>query len=181
MIHPEFGIRALYQIKDMSSNSLPSNMVKYYWMNQAAKHGIVKFMDRNEIAALGASLRHIDQRLLTSTQEAGTTRVWYQGGEPYFDMFVELRQEKIAWFQLTLRGRSLSWNPQVSGWQTGGTNEMRTDDLTFYPGSKLIEADKQPDAQFIELAHSILQTRAGEEIFDKVLALFQQLDTQPQT
>ena len=147
-------------------------MVKYYWINQAAGDRIVTLMDQDEIAVLGASLRHIDQKLLTPTKQKGTTRVWYQGGEPYFDMFVELRQGKIEWFQFTLRSKSLSWSPQTSGWQTGRTNEMRTDDIAFYPASKLIESNQQPDVHFIELVHSILQTRAGEEIFDQVLMLF---------
>ncbi len=147
-------------------------MVKYYWINQAAGDRIVTLMDQDEIAVLGASLRHIDQKLLTPAKEEGITRVWYQGGEPYFDMFVELRQGKIEWFQFTLRSKSLSWSPQTSGWQTGRTNEMRTDDIAFYPASKLIESNQQPDVHFIELVHSILQTRAGEEIFDQVLMLF---------
>jgi hypothetical protein len=151
-------------------------MVKYYWINQAAGQGIITPMDQDEIAALGASLRLIDQRLLTPAKEEGTRRVWYQGGEPYFDVFVELRQGKIEWFQFTLRGKSLSWNPQIADWQTGRTNEMRTDDIAFYPASKLIESDKQPDAQFIELARSILQTRAGEDIFDLVLTLLDSQD-----
>ena len=144
-------------------------------MNQATGHRTVTLMAQDEITALGASLRQIDQRLLTPT-EAGATRVWYQGGEPYFDVFVELRQGKIEWFQFTLRGKSLSWNPQISGWQTGITNELRTDDIAFYPASKLIESDKQPDLPFLKLAHSILQSRAGEEIFDKMLALFDTLN-----
>lgn len=130
-------------------------------------------MAQAEIATLGASLRQIDQRLLTPAKEEGTTRIWYQGGEPYFDVFVELRQGKIEWFQFTLRGKSLSWNPKILGWQTGMTNELRTDDLAFYPASKLIESDKQADWAFIELAYSILQTRAGEPIFDKMLVLFE--------
>ncbi len=147
-------------------------MIKYYRMNQASGQKIVTLMDQNEIATLGASLRQIDQRLLTPAKEEGATRVWYQGGEPYFDVFVELRQGKIEWFQFTWRGKSLSWNPEISGWQTGMTNEMRSDDVVFYPASKLIESDKQPDWQFIELARAVLQTRAGDEIFDKMLALF---------
>jgi hypothetical protein len=142
-------------------------------MNQATDYRIVTLMAQDEIAALGASLRQIDQRLLTPTKEKDTTRVWYQGGEPYFDVFVELHQGKIQWFQFTLRGKSLSWNPRISGWQTGITNEFRTDDIVFYPASKLIEGDKQADPGFIALAHSILQTRAGEEIFDQMLALFE--------
>lgn len=129
-------------------------------------------MDREEIEALGASLRPIDRKLLTPAKEEGRTRVWYQGGEPYFDMFIELHQGKIEWFQFTLRGKAISWNPQITSWQTGATNEMRTDDITFYPASKLIESDKQPDSEFVELVRSILETRAGEEIFDQVLTLF---------
>ena len=147
-------------------------MIKYYWMNQVAGHKIVTLMDQDEMAALGASLRQIDQKLLTPAQEEGTTRIWYQGGEPYFDLFVERREGEIKWFQLTLRGRSISWNRQVSGWQTGITNELQADDITFYPASKLIESDRQPDSAFIELTHAILRTRAGEEIFDQILALF---------
>jgi hypothetical protein len=163
----------VYQVTDISRDDAASNMVKYYWMNQAAGHEMITLMDQDEITALGASLRPIDERLLTPAQEGGTRRVWYQGGEPYFDVFVELRQGKIEWFQFTLRGKSLSWRPRASGWQTGRTNEMRTDDLTFYPASKLIESDQQPDAELIELARSILQTRAGDEFFDQVLTLFE--------
>lgn len=133
---------------------------------------MITLMEQDEIAALGTSLRLIDQRLLTPTKEEDTIRIWYQGGEPYFDVFVELRQGKIEWFQFTLRGQVISWNSQNSSWQTGMTNEKRTDDLTFYPASKLIESDKNPDAQFLQLVRSILQTRAGEEIFDQVLTLF---------
>jgi len=131
-------------------------------------------MEQDEIEALGASLRKIDQRLLTQDKDEDTTRVWYQGGEPYFDVFVELHHGKLRWFQLTLRGKSISWNPQTSSWQTGRTNELG-EDITFYPASKLIEGDKQPNEAFLELAHSILKTRSGEEIFDQILALF---DTQ---
>jgi hypothetical protein len=148
-------------------------MIKYYWMNQVAGHKIVIVMDQDEIAVLGASLRQIDQRLLTPAKEQGTTRIWYQGGEPYFDVFVELRQGKIEWFQFTLRGKSISWNRQVSSWQTGLTNEMRADDVTFYPASKLIESDRKIDVEFVKLARSILQTRMGEEIFDQMLELFE--------
>jgi len=147
-------------------------MINYYWMNQTSGHTIITAMDRDEIAALGASLRKIDQKLLTPTKEEGTTRVWYQGGEPYFDVFVELRQGKIEWFQFTLRGQSISWNSRISGWKTGVTNELRGDDITFYPASKLIESDKEPDLAFIQLVAAIVQTRAGEDIFDQMLALF---------
>lgn len=147
-------------------------MINYYWMNQAAGQEIFTPMDQDEIVALGASLRQIDQKLLTPAKGKGKTRIWYQGGEPYFDVFVEMRQGKIEWFQFTLRGKSISWSSQLSGWKTGTTNELRADDLTFYSASKLIESDKQPDLAFMQLVRAILQTRAGEEIFDQMLTLF---------
>lgn len=148
-------------------------MIKYNWTNQTNGQKTHRLMNNNEIMALGASLRLINQRLLSQdTNQKDTTRVWYQGGEPYFDLFVELCQGNIKWFQFTWRGHSISWNSKSSSWYTGKTNELRTDDSAFYPASKLIEGDRQPDLAFIDLAHAILQTRAGEEIFDKMLVLF---------
>lgn len=140
-------------------------------MNQAASYRIVTLMDRDEIAVLGASLRQIDGGILSQTKE-GITKIWFQGGEPYFDVVVELRDGKIDWFQFTLRGKSISWTPKFSSLQTGITNELQTNDLTFHPASKLIENNQQQDGAFIKLAHSILQTRAGEPLFDQMLALF---------
>lgn len=138
-------------------------------------------MDSTEIAKLGASLRRIDQKLLTAESELGGVRVWYQGGEPYFDLFVELNEGEVVWFQLTLRGRAISWNKardrgalsEVNCWQTGQTNELQTDDLTFYSASKLIEGDCQLDRSFLDLVYAILKTRAGDELFDQLLALFE--------
>jgi hypothetical protein len=130
-------------------------------------------MEQQEIAALGASLREIDPNLLTPARERDVTKHWYQGGESYFDLFVDLRRGQVEWFQFTLRGKSLTWKRQNSGWRTGRTNELQTDDMTFYPGSKLIECDGAPDWDFIKQAHSILQTRAGEEVFDQILAIFE--------
>lgn len=128
-------------------------------------------MDQDEIKRLGASLRQIDPGILSPAKE-GITKVWYQGGEPYFDVVVELRHGKIEWFQFTLRGKSISWKPGFSGLQTGKTNELQTDDLTFHPASKLIEHNNQKDHKFIEVAGAILQARADEPIFHQILALF---------
>ncbi|MDY7016089.1 MAG: hypothetical protein SVX43_21330 [Cyanobacteriota bacterium] len=138
-------------------------------------------MDSSEIAQLGMSLREIDRSLLTTESEWGGVRLWYQGGEPYFDLFVELKEEEVIWFQLTLRGRVLSWKKNLSrqpqtdrvGWHTGRTNELQIDDATFYAASKTIQRDRQPDCSFAELVYAILKTRAGENVFDQILALFE--------
>lgn len=128
-------------------------------------------MDQNEVKRLGASLRQIDPGILSPTKE-GITKVWYQGGEPYFDVVVELCHGKIEWFQFTLRGKSISWKTGFSSLQTGRTNELQTDDLTFHPASKLIEQNNQKDHNFIEVARAILQTRTHEPLFKQILALF---------
>ena len=131
-------------------------------------------MNKNEIIVLGESLRQIDQKILKPGQENGTVRIWYQGGEPYFDIFFELKNEQIVWFQFTLRGKSLSWDRKRSGIQTGVTNELKMDDLTYYAASKTIETDTEIDSNFINLVQLILQTRAREPIFAKTLALLNQ-------
>lgn len=139
-------------------------------------------MDSFEIAKLGASLREIDRALLTTESEQGGVRLWYQGGEPYFDLFVELKEEEVVWFQLTLRGRVLSWTKSFSRepvaelgcWHTGSTNELQTDDVAFYSASKTINRDRQPNRNFTKLVYAILKTRAGDPVFDRILSLFEE-------
>jgi hypothetical protein len=129
-------------------------------------------LDKNEIALLGASLRAIEPKLLKPGHNEDTARIWLQGGEPYFDIFFELCNDKIIWFQFTLRGKSLSWHSKNSRLQTGITNELNIDNVSFYAASKLLENDDISDMEFINLVKSILQTRADEEIFAKALTLF---------
>ncbi|AFZ58329.1 hypothetical protein ACOWPH_08460 [Anabaena sp. PCC 7938] len=129
-------------------------------------------VDKNEIASLGASLRAIEPKLLKPCQQENTVKIWLQGGEPYFDIFLELKNEQIIWFQFTLRGKSLSWHIDNTKLQTGITNELSVDDVNFYAASKTINNDDVSDIEFINIVKSILQTRADEEIFAKALTLF---------
>lgn len=129
-----------------------------------------KIMEREEIEALGASLRPIDQKLLKKI--GNIERLWYQGEESYFDIFFEVQNNEIFWFQFTLRGQALVWDKQNPVMQTGTTNELGMGDVGYYAASKLIKLDIKTDQSFIKLTHSILQTRAGEDIFDRVLKLF---------
>lgn len=130
-------------------------------------------MNQDEIATLGASLQRIDQKLLKREKNGYKFRIWYQGSEPYFDVFFDLIGQNIVWFQFTLRGKSLSWSEKRSCIQTGSTNELLVDDMTYYPASKIITSDGNPDIDFIKLVQAILRTRAGDDIFDQALALFE--------
>ncbi len=129
-------------------------------------------LTENEITSLGASLRAIAPKLLKQSPQEGKIRVWFQGGEPYFDMFFELNNHEITWFQFTLRGKSLSWCINKPLFKTGITNELNIDDVSFYAASKTVKNDHDSDREFIDLVKSILRTRPEEAIFVKALALF---------
>ncbi|WGV25443.1 hypothetical protein [Halotia branconii] len=129
-------------------------------------------LDQNEIASLGASLREIEQKSLKQAHKEGNTRIWFQGEEPYFDVFFEFNNNKISWFQFTFRGKSISWDTRKPELQTGTTNELCLDDVSFYAASKTIENDQKSDVEFIDLVKSILETRSKEAIFAQALALF---------
>lgn len=129
-------------------------------------------LSRNEIESLGASLHKIEQKLLKKPNQDGIERIWYQGEEPYFDIFFELQDSEIIWFQFTLRAKSISWDNKKRELQTGLTNELKIDDVSFYAATKTIEADEKIDNNFVELVKAILQTRSGEEVFTKALLLF---------
>ncbi|OCQ92970.1 hypothetical protein BCD64_07655 [Nostoc sp. MBR 210] len=131
-------------------------------------------LDPQEIAYLGASLRAIEQRFIKQRRQEGYKKIWFQGEEPYFDVFFELEYDKIIWFQFTLRGKTVSWDIRKPELQTGNTNELCADDVSFYAASKTIENDNHTDWEFIYLTKLILETRAEEEIFAQALALFNQ-------
>ncbi|MBO3459208.1 hypothetical protein G7B40_027615 [Aetokthonos hydrillicola Thurmond2011] len=133
-------------------------------------------LDKDEITSLGASLRPIEQKLLKQDVQKDITRIWLQGIEPYFDVFFEFKNDEIVWFQFTLRGKSLSWDTKSKAWQTGLTNELKRDDISFYPASKTIDNDNLVDWEFTNLVKSILETRAEEQIFAKAIALFNAQD-----
>ncbi len=129
-------------------------------------------VEKQEIAYLAASLQEIEPGILKKGYKKGANRVWYQGEEAYFDVFFELINDEIVWFQFTLRGRSLSWDKDKSGWQTGNTDELKIDDVSFYAASKTIESDNAIDWGFVNLVKLILATRSDKAVFVKALALF---------
>ncbi|NJL63688.1 MAG: hypothetical protein HC903_19930 [Methylacidiphilales bacterium] len=129
-------------------------------------------LTNNEIELLGTSLNEIEQKLLKQANQEGLKRIWFQGEEPYFDVFFDLKEDEIIWFQFTLRGKSLSWDSKRRQLQTGLTNEFQIDDVSFYAATKTIENDEKLDIEFINLVKSILQIRSHEKLFAQALLLF---------
>ncbi|MEA5567078.1 hypothetical protein [Anabaena sp. UHCC 0399] len=129
-------------------------------------------LNPSEILSLGASLRKIEQKLLKQNSSGGKSKIWFQGEEPYFDVFFEFEHTEIVWFQFTLRGKSLSWDDKKQQLQTGMTNELSIYDASFYAASKTVENDIKTDIEFIYLVKSILETRTKEAVFAQALELF---------
>lgn len=128
-------------------------------------------MTRDRIQKLGASLRPIRQNLLKFDEDRGLLRFWYQGEEPYFDVFFDIQDRELIWFQFTLRGKCLTWH-QDQGLETGFTEEININPER-YPSSKLIRPQARLDQPFVDLAYEILLTRATEYPFDLALTIFQ--------
>jgi hypothetical protein len=58
-----------------------------------------------------------------------------------------------------LCSKSISWCSKKPILKTGITNEIVSDDISFYAASKIVKNDHDRDQKFIELVKSILQTR----------------------
>jgi hypothetical protein len=112
-------------------------------------------MKPDEITSLGASLQQV-------TKGVKPGRVWYFGkDEPYFDVFFDVEDNQVTWFQFTLRGKSLTWNGRSVN--TGTTNELSAD-TSYYSASKTIHDDRQLDIPFLHLVTQVLQSRPDQTI-----------------
>lgn len=129
-------------------------------------------MNQDEIDALGHSLRRINQKLIKTHQDCSVTRLWYQGGEPYFDVFFDCQRDEVIWFQFTFRGQSITWSKRQAELETGLTHEQQTEG-SRYAASKLIQTDQHLDGGFLDLAKEILKTRIDEFPFQQAVALLE--------
>jgi hypothetical protein len=118
----------------------------------------------DDIQALGTSLRPVTQHLKPG-------RVWYYGDEPYFDIFFDLQDGDVHWFQFTLRGRSLTWQRSSNIMHTGNTNELAMTPALSPPSSKLIHDDLGMDHGFYRLVTAILTSRADYPLFQTMVHL----------
>lgn len=120
--------------------------------------------------ALGGSLRKIDSRWMKASRQG--ERVWYQGGEPYFDMVFELADQTICWFQMTLRGKAISWSP--AGIQTAETDELEISVFDHYATSKSLYGSAAIDRAFVRLVKDILSSRPDEALFKTMHAVLEE-------
>lgn len=115
-------------------------------------------LDLQDAPALGRSLRAIDPKLLKDPSP-GRKSQWWKGDERYLDVFVETDKKGIAWIQVTVRCRAVTWDRDKKTMRTGTTNEMTLGEP--YPGSKTITNDKKNDDGVIAFALAMLDANPG--------------------
>jgi hypothetical protein len=119
---------------------------------------------------LGRALRRIDDRIVRQDAQGKLTRSWFQGPELYLDVFFEEGRDGLEWFQVTLRGRSLTWDRSRGFVVTGHTNELDTDD-PLHPASKTIATGAGWDGEVVQAVRWMFAARAGEAPFDAASAV----------
>lgn len=126
-------------------------------------------LDESTIATLGTSLRAINPTLMKSAEGApAKKRVWYQGNEPYFDVTIETLGSEITWFQITLRGKVISWRPP-NYLHTGETDEMDVPpEVAYYAASKTIRDGEQINWPLVESIQAILAQRPDDPLLTQV-------------
>ena len=103
---------------------------------------------------------------------AAQDRIWFQGGEPYFDIIIEKDGDAITWFQITLRGRVLSWHQNQV--QTGETDEMDSPPLlAYYSASKTIRDGATIDWSLVEALQAIVAVRDDAPLLHQLSELLQ--------
>lgn len=122
----------------------------------------------DQAAALGRTLRAIDPSLLKK-QPPGKRASWWRGDERYCDAFFEHDERGLAFFEVTLRGRSLRWDRDAGRLKTGATEELE-EGGTMQPMSTLVVDDRALDARTVAVVRALLGARAGEEPFDAACA-----------
>lgn len=130
-------------------------------------------LDTATINTLGNSLCFIDPTLMKGGDAvAHSDRIWYQGGEPYFDIIIEKDDTTITWFQITLRGRVLSWQHDHNQVQTGETDELDSPAIVaYYSASKTIRDGAVIDWALVETLAEIVAVREDAPLLHQLSEL----------
>jgi hypothetical protein len=126
-------------------------------------------LDDATIQTLGASLNCINPGLMKGGEAEGHQRLWYQGNEPYFDIIVERSGEDITWFQITLRGRVVSWRSGQPYLQTGETDELDVPvEAANYAASKTIRDGSDVNWPLVKTVQGIVAARPDDPVLQQL-------------
>jgi hypothetical protein len=122
----------------------------------------------DEYRPLARSLRRIEDKYLKDPP-AGREHEWFQGAEPYFEVYLERDGEGLAWFQITVRGHSVTYSREKGRVVTGYTRETEVDEA-MHPASKIIDEHERLNQDTLRVAIRILEARADLPEFDEPIA-----------
>jgi hypothetical protein len=131
-------------------------------------------LDDATIKALGQSLNRINPELMKGGGGNAQDRLWYQGSEPYFDIIVERDGETVTWFQITLRGRVVSWRSGQEYLQTGETDELDAPvEAANYAASKTIRDGSEVNWPLVQTVQGIVAMRPEDPVLQQIHQLIQ--------
>lgn len=122
---------------------------------------------QERLEELARSLEKISQKKLK--QEI--LRHWYQGNEPYFDLFANTLNDELMWFQFTFRGNSICWSRQDPVVRTGVTTDLATNDVSFYSATKTVKLDDEINPAFFKFVRALLALRKDDPLMGSVLKI----------
>ncbi|MBF2035614.1 MAG: hypothetical protein IGR92_09055 [Leptolyngbyaceae cyanobacterium T60_A2020_046] len=131
-------------------------------------------LDPTTTQTLGASLRPINPSWMKAEQDEDGThqRLWYQGREPYFDVIIEKTGDTITWFQITLRGRIVSWHKTRSHLLTGETEELDVPpEIAYYAATKGVRDSASVNWSLVKTFQAILAAQAEDPTLSQLAAL----------
>jgi hypothetical protein len=129
-----------------------------------------------QLSDLAGSLERISQKKL----KHDVVRHWFQGGEPYFDLFLNTLADRIVWFQFTFRGNSICWSQQDPVLRTGVTTDYAMNDVSFYSATKTVRLDEEINPEFLAFARGIFSARQAEPPFGEILKILSGYSAAPE-
>lgn len=126
-------------------------------------------LDEATIQTLGESLSCINPDLMKGGSGGENERLWYQGSEPYFDILVERDGTDITWFQITLRGRVVSWRSGQTYVQTGETDELDVPmEAANYAASKTIRDGSEVNWPLVKTVQGIVAAGPDDPVLQQL-------------
>ncbi len=112
---------------------------------------------------LGLGLRPITFGI--RPDEDGIKRLWFQGRERYFDVFFEIREQRLTWAQLSFRGLVLTFEGKTRALRVDETDEMQTSSYALSASRTLRPLPSEIATRFTRIAMAMVAARHEDPFF----------------
>jgi hypothetical protein len=101
----------------------------------------------------------------TRLSKDGTRSLWYQGAERYFDIFFEIKEQRLTWAQLSLRGLVLSYDSASRYLRVDSTDELEPAERAISTSRTLTPLPPDVASSFTAVVKHILAARQEDPFF----------------